>query len=101
MDIGRFQANLSNLINAGGLKGKGAEAEKIKKENSLAPQTGPKADTLEINFAKLDDIQHNPGSNGDVAKIVNDISHMSMPEAQASFQNPEIFKKLVTAGVLE
>lgn len=101
MDIGRFQANLTNLISAGGFKGKGVEAEKIKKEGGLTPQNGPSADTVEINFAKLSEVSNNPGANADVAKIVGDISNMSMPEAQASFQNPEIFKKLVTAGVLE
>lgn len=101
MDIGRFQANLTNLINAGGFKGKGAEAEKIKKDHSLAAQSGPKADTVEINFGKLNAVASNPGSNADVAKIVGDISNMSMGEAQATFKNPEVFNKLVAAGVLE
>lgn len=101
MDIGRFQANITNLINAGGLKGKGVEAEKIKKENGLTAQTGPKADTVEINFARLADVQNNPSDNADVAKIASEVSEMSMPEAKAAFQNPEIFNKLVAAGVLE
>lgn len=101
MDINRFQAQLSNLFSAGSLKGKGAEAEKIKKESNLAAQTGPKADTVEINFARLGEVASNPSQNKDVAGIIDKVSRMSLEDAQASFQNPEIFKKLVTAGVLE
>lgn len=101
MDISGFNARFSSLINSGGFKGKGVEAEGIKKDRGITPQTGPKADTVEINFGKLDEVTNNPGSNPDVAKIVGDISNMSMEDAQATFKNPTVFKTLVEAGVLE
>jgi hypothetical protein len=99
MDIGRFQAKLTNLISGKGINVKGSDVEKIKQEAGMATQAGPKADTIEINFAQLKEVVQNKPSS-DVASIVNDISQMSASEAQAAL-NPEVVKKLVQAGIME
>ncbi|WP_303674896.1 hypothetical protein [Vampirovibrio chlorellavorus] len=101
MDINRFQAKLSSFANAGLFKDKGGEAERIKKEQSLAAQSGPLADTVEINFARLAEVGQAPGGQSPIAGLVDKISQMSLPEAQAQFQNPEVFAQLVEAGILE
>ncbi len=102
MDINNFQAKLTRFANAGLFRDKGAEAERIKKENNLRAQTGPEADTVEIDFGRLAGLSQQSGSGqSGVGKLVNDISQMSMEQAQAALQNPDIFAKLVKGGILE
>lgn len=98
----RFQQILNNALSAGLFKGKGAEVERFKKENHMQTQTGLEADTVEIDFGRLAGLEKQPGGdNSGVAKLVNDISHMTMEQARATLQNPDVFEKLVKAGILE
>lgn len=102
MDINNFQAKLTRFASAGLFKDKGIEAERIKRENGLRAQTGPEADTVEIDFGRLAGLEQQPGGGqSSVAKLVNKISQMSVEEAEKQFQNPEIFAQLVKAGILE
>jgi hypothetical protein len=97
MDIGRFQANLTNLVNGGVFKGK--DAEKAKEKFGLQTQMGPAADTVEINFAQLDKVSGDESTQ--VADLVSRISEMSLDDAKAELSNPEIFETLVEAGIPE
>lgn len=99
MDIGRFQANLSKLIGAKLLNTSGSDVEQIKRDSGLAGQTGPAADTVEINFGMLTEMQNSPG-NADIAAIVNNVSQMTPEQAQAAL-NPDVITRLVQAGILE